>query len=220
VERSRIAIVVPALNEAATIRSTVENLANYGIPIIVDDGSTDVTAKLAEIAGGRVVSHNISQGYDGAINSGFECAKSLGCEYVITFDADGQHDVMLLPVFINALIHEVDIVIGVRNKRARLAEHCFAFMTQILYGLKDPLCGIKGYKMSIYNKLGHFDSYKSIGTELSLFAIRNKFRLKQIPIKVFDRQDMPRLGHKFKANMIIFRAMLLAFLPSSKMKIT
>ena len=217
-ERSRIAIVIPALNEAATISSTVESLVNYGIPIIVDDGSTDATAKLAKIAGGKVVSHNSNQGYDEALNSGFECAKNLGCEYVITFDADGQHDVMFLPIFINALIHEVDIVIGIRNNRARLAEHCFAFMTQILYGLKDPLCGFKGYKMSIYNKLGYFDSYKSIGTELSLFAVRNKFRLKQIPIKILDRQDTPRLGHKFKANMKIFRAMLLAFFLVSKRK--
>lgn len=67
------------------------------------------------------------------------------------------------------------MVLGVRNSKPRFSEHLFALMTKRKFGIKDPLCGLKGYNVKVYEKLGHFDSYESIGTELMLLSARNNF---------------------------------------------
>ena len=209
-DRSRVGIVIPALNEENSIGNVVSQCCEVGIPIVVDDGSSDRTSEVSRNAGAQVVSHDVNRGYDAALNSGFVRAANLGCELVVTIDADGQHDPEMLSRFIALLDSGVDVVIGVRNKRQRLAEHCFAFLTSALYGVSDPLCGLKGYRISVYRALGHFDSFNSIGTELALFAARSGYRIEQIPINVGERDGSPRFGRRFYANYKIFRAMLLS----------
>ena len=73
-DRLRIALVVPALNEAATIAAVVKGALRYGTCIVVDDGSTDDTADRARQAGAVVVSHTANLGYDAALNSGCKVA--------------------------------------------------------------------------------------------------------------------------------------------------
>jgi glycosyltransferase involved in cell wall biosynthesis len=211
-ERSQIGIVIPALNEENTISDVIRKCRNYGMPIVVDDGSTDHTSDVSRREKAEVVRHNVNQGYDSALNSGFKKAVSIGCQYVVTIDADGQHDPKILNSIISLLEQGSDIVIGIRNKRQRFSEHLFSFITKILYGISDPLCGLKGYRISVYHALGHFDSYNSIGTELALFSVRNGFRLQQIPIIVSDRIDQPRFGSKLDANYKILRAIFLSFM--------
>ena len=209
-DRSRLGIVIPALNEAATIGNVVRKCREYGIPIVVDDGSSDRTGEVSRQEGAEVVSHGINRGYDAALNSGFIKASELRCEFVITIDADGQHNPDLLGNVAALLEQDADIVIGNRDRRQRFAEHCFGLLTKALYGVSDPLCGLKGYRMKVYDALGHFDSYDSIGTELALFTVRSGYRLQQIPIIVHERHGSPRFGRKLYANYKIFRAMWLS----------
>lgn len=209
-DRSRVGIVIPALNESATISKVVNEAASYGMPIVVNDGSTDCTAELAEIAGAVVVSHKHNLGYDAALNSGFKRASDLGHEIIITLDADGQHLPELIAKFVEILEGNVDVVMGIRSQRQRLAEHFFAWYTNLRYGIKDPLCGMKGYKACLYRKLGHFDSYGSVGTELMLFAAMNQYRLEQIPLAVRARSGQPRFGSIIKGNLKIFSALIVA----------
>ena len=215
-ERSSLGIVIPAFNEAHTISEIVALCNKYGRSIVVDDGSIDATGDVAIASGAEVIRHDVNKGYDSALQSGFKLANELGCQYVITIDADGQHDPTLIVKFSSLLDAGADVVIGNRNERPRFAEFCFGLFTKILYGLKDPLCGLKAYRMSLYEKLGHFDSYQSIGTELALFAVRNGFKLEQVPVVVRIRADKPRFGHKLCANYKIFRAMLLCFIRLNK----
>jgi hypothetical protein len=63
--------------------------------------------------------------------------------------------------------------------------------------------------MSVYQALGHFDSYRSIGTELALFAARRGYRLAQVAVKTRDRADAPRFGRLLSANLRILRALAL-----------
>lgn len=212
-DRSRVGIVIPALNESATISTIVAAASRYGTPIVVDDGSTDSTAALAADSGAVVVSHAVNQGYDGALNSGFVKAAELGCEIVITVDADGQHDPTLIQQFISALDAGSDVVIGVRSRRQRLAEHLFAWYTELRYGIADPLCGMKAYRSVVFKQLGHFDSYGSIGTELALFAARKGFRIAQLPFQVRERTGHSRFGRVISGNVKILRAMAFAMLP-------
>ncbi len=209
-DRSKIGLVIPAYNESATIYEVVKAASEYGQPIVVNDCSNDDTAQLAEQAGAIVVNHLTNLGYDAALNSGFIKAAELDCQFIITLDADGQHNPKLIQKFIDELDKGLDLVLGVRSAKPRVSEHLFAVTTRIRFGIKDPLCGMKGYTIETYNKLGHFDKYRSIGTELMLFAARQKLAIVQIPFKVCERQDEPRFGNVIKANLKILRAMVLS----------
>lgn len=209
-DKYRVAIVIPAFNESATIREIVEATGKRGVPIVVDDGSEDQTADLALQVGANVVVHEHNRGYDAALESGFRKAAEIGCQVVITFDADGQHDPMFIEQFINQIDSGADAVVGVRSARQRAAEHAFGWYTGLRYGIRDPLCGLKAYRMELFHSLGHFDSYESIGTELIIYAARHGARIDQIPFQVRARKDKSRFGKALSGNLRIFRAMVLA----------
>ncbi len=210
-DRSRLAIIIPAYNESATIARVVREVITYGVPIVVDDGSTDQTSFLARDAGAEVVSHEDNLGYDAALDSGFLHANKIGYDFVLTMDADGQHNPKLLPIFIKALGEGADVVIGVRDRRQRIAEYVFALVSRLLWGIHDPLCGMKAYRIELYRALGHFDGYGSIGTELAIYAARQHKNIVQIPVLTLDRDDAPRFGRKLSANLQIFKALYNAF---------
>ena len=92
---SRTLAVVPAYNERATIRRVMAALREHEPAcdvLVVDDGSTDATRKLAEAAGARVIPHPFNLGIGGAVQSGFLFALENGYDYMVQVDADGQHD--------------------------------------------------------------------------------------------------------------------------------
>ena len=211
-DRSRVAIVIPALNEAGTIADVVRSASSYGLPIVVDDGSTDDTAELARQAGAAVVSNERNLGYDAALNSGFKHAAGLGSEIIVTADADGQHDPSLIRKFVDAIDAGADVVVGIRSRRQRLGEHLFAWYAKTTFGIEDPLCGMKAYRRTVYDALGHFDSHGSVGTELAIFAAKRKFRISQIRFEVRERKGQSRFGQTLAGNYKIVRAMLLTAL--------
>ena len=206
--RPRVGIVIPALNEVGTIEAVVRQSAKFGTPIVVDDGSCDSTGSVAASIGAVVIKHECNRGYDASLNSGIRRASELGFDVVITIDADGQHDPHSIKYCLELLDQEVDFVVGVRNKCQRPSEYIFAFITRMRYGLLDPLCGLKGYRISFYRELGHIDSYGSIGTELVLFGARNGYAFKQVPLIVRDRNSQPRFGRGFHANYKILRSLI------------
>ena len=206
-DKSRISIIIPALNESATIANVVMRVKKFGIPIVVDDGSIDNTTQIACDAGAIVIKHEENKGYDQALSSGFLYANQNEYKYVITIDADGQHDPQMLANFISHLTDEVDLVIGVRDRFQRYSESLFALISFIKWGLKDPLCGMKAYSVDLYKELGHFDSYGSVGTELAIYAAKNNKKIIQIPIVTCARVDKSRFGSRWSANKKILRAL-------------
>ncbi len=88
-------VVIPLYNEASVIAGVIEGLGSaFSHVVCVDDGSTDGSADLARDAGATVVQHPINLGQGAALQTGIEFALSHSrCEFVVTFDADGQHRV-------------------------------------------------------------------------------------------------------------------------------
>lgn len=207
-DRSRIAIVIPALNEARTVAQVVAAVLPFGSPVVVDDGSTDATGTLAEQAGAHVVRLPVNRGYDGALNAGFSWAATQGFIYLVTVDADGQHDPPLIARFVSALDEGADVVVGIRDRRQRFGEHVFAWVGKRLWAVNDPLCGMKAYRMSVYTQRRWFDSYGSIGTELCLYAACNGMWLEQVAVRTLDRADQPRFDRRWSANRRILRALV------------
>ena len=206
---ARVAIVIPAFNEAEAIASVVSGISLYGIPIVVDDGSTDDTEQIAAAAGALVVSHAVNRGYDNALATGLLTAVIEKFDFAITLDGDGQHDPRLIERFVFELMDGADLVIGIRDRYQRVSERIFAKIAKILWAISDPLCGMKGYRLSRLKRLSCFSSYPSIGTELAIRAVRSGWIVRQVALKTYNRKDRSRFGVGLYANWIIIRAMLL-----------
>jgi glycosyltransferase involved in cell wall biosynthesis len=206
-DRSRVAIIIPAFNEEKTISKVVEGANKYGQSIVIDDGSKDKTAIIAKKSGAIVVIHKKNLGYDAALNTGFKKAAKLNFDFIITLDADGQHKTELIKKFIKLLDSGASIVLGVRNKKTRFAEHLFSFYTRYRYNIIDPLCGLKGYRLESYKLFGYFDKFKSIGTELMLRNISLGKPFKQVHFNVRNRSGKPKFGNSISGNVKIFRSL-------------
>jgi glycosyltransferase involved in cell wall biosynthesis len=211
-EPTDLAIIIPALNEDKTIGNIIQEVIKKGDVIVVDDGSVDRTADIASKMGAIVVSHKKNLGYDAALNSGFNKACALNYKYILTFDADGQHSPDVIDKFISEIDNGIDIVIGVRDKRARAAEAFFSFLSKKIWNIQDPLCGMKAYKMKVFESLGCFDSYNSIGTELCIYGAAKKFTISELPFNVKERLDKPRLGSIFSCNVKILKSLIIGVL--------
>lgn len=208
-DRSRLAVVIPAFNEAGAIAKVIEGARHFGIVVVVDDASTDATAAVAAASGADVVRQSENGGYDRALDAGARRAKALGCSVFITMDADGQHDPELIPIFLERMRAGADVVIGARDRFQRFGEWAFALSGRWLWGIRDPMCGMKCYRMDLYDDLGHFDSYQSIGTELAIYAARSGRQLANTPIKIRPRRGASRFGAGWRANKRILRALAL-----------
>lgn len=108
--------MVPAFNEERSIESVVQGLVEGGIHVVVvDDGSDDDTGQRALGAGATVLRHPINRGQGAAIRTGIVYALQNGAPYVVTFDADGQHDPADVPRMLEALLEkDADVALGSR----------------------------------------------------------------------------------------------------------
>jgi glycosyltransferase involved in cell wall biosynthesis len=109
-------IVVPAYDEARVLAGVVSELKRQAHRIVVvDDGSSDLTAEVAAESGALVLRHPINLGQGAALQTGIEFALSRGAEIIVTFDADGQHRAADVGRLLDALkTHRADFALGSR----------------------------------------------------------------------------------------------------------
>ncbi len=111
-----VSIVLPAKNESASVGAVVASI-KAAYPefevIVVDDGSTDNTARLASDAGAKVVSHPYSKGNGAAIKSG---ARAAAGDVIVFMDADGQHDPADIQRLLDRINGGYDLVVGARQQ--------------------------------------------------------------------------------------------------------
>ena len=113
---NKITVVLPAKNEVGAIQQTVKaikQLNRVDEIIVVNDGSTDDTAQIAEQAGAKVISHPYSKGNGAAIKTGVRNA--IG-DVIVFMDADGQHDANDILKLIEKIEQGYDLVVGARQK--------------------------------------------------------------------------------------------------------
>ena len=116
VPEKSIWIVIPAYNEAAIIGRVVGDLVERGHAIVVvDDGSADGTGMAARTAGAALVTHPFNLGQGAALQTGIAFALAQGADYLVTFDADGQHRATDIDALLDALrTHNADFALGSR----------------------------------------------------------------------------------------------------------
>jgi glycosyltransferase involved in cell wall biosynthesis len=114
--RGDLYLVIAAYNEEGFIEDVVANLAlYYPNVVVVDDGSSDQTGLRAAQAGAKVLKHVINRGQGAALQTGVEYALRQGAQYIVTFDADGQHSPESIPVLLAPILAgDAEIVLGSR----------------------------------------------------------------------------------------------------------
>ena len=108
----RLVVMMPALNEEATIAEVIEAIPRQieGVGsvkvVVIDDGSTDRTAELAESVGAKVVRHTVNRGVGAALATGLDCALGLGADVIVNMDSDGQFNPADIPALIRPILDE------------------------------------------------------------------------------------------------------------------
>ncbi|WP_211848267.1 glycosyltransferase family 2 protein [Neoroseomonas eburnea] len=164
---ARLAVVIPAFQEAATIRAVVARV-RATLPdaplLVVDDGSTDGTATLAAAAGAEVVAMSGNQGKGAALRRGMTEALARGAAFVATLDGDGQHRPEDLPRLL-ALARPDRIVIGsrrhasgqpeARRRANRIADFWISWAAG--HAVADSQSGLRIYPAAALAGLAHYE---------------------------------------------------------------
>lgn len=118
-------VVIPAYNEEKSIGRVIRDLFERGYKnvVVVNDGSSDTTASLAEQAGAKVLNHPINRGQGAALQTGDDYAVFIGAENVVHFDADGQFNAVDISGALRLMAEKnLDIILGSRflDKRSKI----------------------------------------------------------------------------------------------------
>lgn len=206
-------VLIPAYNEEERIAQVVD-VARRTLPVlVVDDGSVDETARLAEGAGAEVLRQVPNQGKGVALRAGFLRALDLGCEAVVTLDADGQHDPLEIPKFLHAYAAgQADLIIGRRNFNKmpfvrRLANTSGRWLLSWAVGQSIP-DNQSGYRMLsrrfMETLLESTEQGFEFEVEMLVTCLKNGFQLSWVPIRTIYSgetshiQPLHHLVHYFR----------------------
>jgi glycosyltransferase involved in cell wall biosynthesis len=148
--------IIPCYNEEHTIGSVILKTKHYVDKVlVVDDGSSDDTAKIAKEAGAIVITHETNRGKGSAIKTGFRYALAHGFDYVVTIDGDGQHNPTEIPLLIgNIMNNGHDISLGFRvgqdtemPKWRKVGKRVLDYATSFGSGgfVTDSQCGFRAF---------------------------------------------------------------------------
>lgn len=160
----RVAVLIPAHNEAKTIRTVAEGArAKSDWVVVIDDGSTDQTAESLDGLDVEVIRHTENRGKGIRLAEGLDHAAGKGADAVITMDADGQHDVEEIPRFIAAAeSHPRDLILGDRTADMesmpagrRWANRVANFFVSwaCAQRMPDTQCGFRVYPVTLWQEL-------------------------------------------------------------------
>lgn len=215
----RVVAIIPAYNEERTIGSVVlRAMAHVHDVVVVDDGSTDATAQIAEAAGAIVVRHKRNRGKGAALNTGFYKARELDPDALVLLDADGQHLPNEVPnVLAPVLADEADIVVGSRYigngnghangngngngvPRHRVVGHwAFTTLTNVTSGVRvsDSQSGFRALSWRAIQALNFSSDGFSVESEMQFLAGELGLRVAEVPITAdyVDKPKRPVVAH-------------------------
>lgn len=191
---------MPAYNVSPTISDVIMGCRKYvDRVVVIDDGSSDNTAKVAHSLGAYVVKHNTNLGYGAALKSCFNVARKLGADSLIIIDSDGQHNPDDIPKLLSPLKQVFDLVIGSRfvsgngkNVPAyrEIGIKVLNFSTYIARGLKvtDSQSGFRAYGKKAIEKIRFNGKDMSAGSEILIQA--KEYKLKVTEVEIYCRYDL------------------------------
>ncbi|MGD1060972.1 MAG: glycosyltransferase family 2 protein [Methanomassiliicoccales archaeon] len=201
----RTSVVIPAFNEELTIGSVVlgAKLISEQV-IVVDDGSTDKTAAIAELAGAKVLRLEKNSGKANALMRGLRMQENANCDVVVLMDGDGQHRPEdIVSVIAPVMAGEADLVIGSRflsngnhvPKYRRFGQSILNSMTNLgaKVQVSDTQSGLRALSHKAIINLDFASEGYNIESDMIVHFADRGLRIKEAPISI--RYDVPN-GHK------------------------
>ncbi len=187
-----IVAVMPAYNEENTVARAVQETKKYvDRVIVVDDCSSDNTAKLARQAGAFVIRHNANRGLGASLRTGFAKALETNADIIITIDADGQHEPKDVKRFVEKIKQGYGFVLGERNLSRypfikKFGNFFLNSATNFISGtnLKDTESGFRAITREALQKMYLKAERYEIAVEIVFEIGRNNIRAANIPINV------------------------------------
>lgn len=202
-----ICVLIPTFNNATTVEGVVRHSLTFCNDVfVVNDGSTDNTAELLNaIDGIRIIGYEKNRGKGYALKTGFKYAKEKGFAYVITIDADGQHNPEDITRFLDAnRNYPGALIVGRRNmkgversKGSTFANHFSNFWFALQTGrcLKDTQTGYRLYPVKKLHGLSLMTSRYEAELMLLVFAAWHGIKLKELPVDVYYPPKEQRVSH-------------------------
>jgi glycosyltransferase involved in cell wall biosynthesis len=194
----KVAVGIPAFNEEMTIAKVIVRARRHcDVVVVVDDGSTDDTALIADSLGAKVISHERRKGYGSAIRSCFEAARDLGADVLVTLDADGQHDADEIPKLLAGIKNgPADIAVGSRfsdmkdkNQAPRYRVAGIKLLTSLTETvsraqLTDAQCGFRAYNRNAIERVAPTEQGMGASAEMLMKSFEENLRVIEVPVTV------------------------------------
>jgi glycosyltransferase involved in cell wall biosynthesis len=218
----KVFVVVPCFNEASIVYATVSSLLNctYQV-VVVDDGSVDDTREKLRGLPVYFLRHQINLGQGAAIQTGIDFALQQGADFLVTFDADGQHEVKdILKMLVQLREEQVDFVFGSRflagsktnvdGKRKvllQISRLTNFFISGIL--LSDANNGIRVFTSAAAKKIRLKENRRTHSADLIYQVAKNKIKYAECPVCIHYSEYSKMKGIQNKEGFSIFLNMLL-----------
>lgn len=196
--------VIPCWNEAATIGAVVGRVLRHVPRVwVVDDGSTDATARIAEATGARVVRHAVRRGKGGALQAGLAAARAAGAAWAVTLDGDGQHPPECIPDFLECARRTgAKLVVGNRFARPapmpRVRWMVNGLLSQWLSRragrlFPDSQCGFRLLSLEVWEQLPLWTEHFEFESELLLAFADAGAGIEFVPVPVIPAARPSRI---------------------------
>lgn len=208
-EQPKIIAAIPCYNEERFVGSVVLKAKEFANEVmVIDDGSTDQTALVAERAGAIVIKHDRNRGKGAAIRTAFEQARATGCSVLVLLDGDGQHEPVFIPSLVEPLRRgEADMVVGSRYlgiqssiPRYRIWGHrVLTFLTNFGSRVKltDSQSGYRAFSPKALESLSLAEEGLSVESEMQFLASEAGLKVLEIPITIayYDKAKRNPIAH-------------------------
>ncbi len=198
----KLVVLIPAYNEARAISDvikkvpkSIEGVNEIGI-LVINDGSTDDTAKIARESEAMVFSHPVNEGLGKTFTDGINQALKLKADIIVSIDADNQFDSSEIPKLIEPILRSrADMVTGTRFKNGqkipnmsglkRLGNKFFVRLINILTGknFSDTACGFRAYSREAALNLNLFGGF-TYTQEVLLDLVGKEKKIEEVPVSV------------------------------------
>jgi glycosyltransferase involved in cell wall biosynthesis len=219
-----VVVVIPAFNEEESIAPVLAEIPSEACglavdTLVVDDGSSDATAKVSVAQGVYVAKLSENSGQGSALRLGYELARDHDAQYIVTLDADGQWDPKVIPELLEPVVSgEADFVLGSRvlgraetdDSFRQAGVRVFAMLARILTGVRvtDTSSGVRALKAEVTATVRQEEpQYQA--SELLVGAICQGYRIVERPVIMRKRiAGESKKGHNVLYGVRYARVML------------
>lgn len=219
---TRVLVIMPAWNEEEALPATIADLrakAPWADLVVINDGSTDTTSRVARAAGAFVIDLPYNMGVGAAMRTGYKYARRMGYDVALQMDSDGQHLPEHIPTLLEGL-SRADIVIGsrfaasdnyeVRGPR-KWAMGLLAFLFTRISGEKftDVTSGFKAANRRGIQQYCDFYPAEYLGDTIdaTVMAIRSGCTVIQVPVEMRERQGGTPSSGPLKSALYLVRSL-------------